>query len=79
MEHAQDFNNIIAHAVGDQVGGIGDNQFASALDAPRAAHAGMLSQQFDAPRDRVDHAGSGGGIIAGDESRLGIEVGQSTL
>jgi hypothetical protein len=45
MEHAEDFNNIMAHAVGDQLGGIGDNQFAGALDAPRAARAGMLSKR----------------------------------
>ena len=73
MEHAEDFDNIIAHAVGDQVRGIGDNQLASALDASRAAQAGMLSKQFDGPRDRVDHAGSGGGIIEGDEGRLVIK------
>jgi hypothetical protein len=79
MEHAEDFDNIIAHAVGDQVGGIGDNQLASALDAPGAAQAGMLSKQFDAPRDCVDQAGSGAGIIEGDEGRLGIKVGKSTL
>jgi len=39
----------------------------------------MLSKQFDGPRDRIDHAGSGGGIIEGDEGRLGIKVGESTL
>ena len=55
------------------------SQLASALDAPGAAKAGMLSKQFDGPRDRVDHAGSGGAIIEGDEGRLGIEVGESAL
>jgi hypothetical protein len=35
----------------------------------------MLSKRFDGPRDRVDQAGSGGGIIEGDEGRLGTEVG----
>jgi len=79
MEHAEDFDNIIAHAVGDQVRGIGDNQLASALEAPGAAQAGMLSWQFDGARDGVDHAGSGGGIIEGDEGRLGIKVGESAL
>jgi hypothetical protein len=39
----------------------------------------MLSKQFDGPRDRVDEAGSGGGIIEGDEGRLGIKVGETTL
>jgi hypothetical protein len=39
MEHAEDFDNIIAHAVGDRVRGIGDNQLASALEAPGAAQA----------------------------------------
>jgi hypothetical protein len=79
MEHAEDFDNIMAHAVGEQVRGIGYNQLASALDAPGAAQAGMPSKQFDGPRDRVDQAGSGGGIIEGDEGRLGIKVGESTL
>ena len=79
VEHAEDFDNIIAHAVGDQVRGIGDNQLASALEAPGAAQAGMLSKQFDGPRDGIDQAGSGGGIIEGDEGRLGIKVGESTL
>jgi hypothetical protein len=79
MEHAEDFDNIIAHAVGDEVGGIGDNQLANALDAPGASQAGMLGKQFDGPRDRVDHASSDGGIIEGDEGRLGTKVGESTL
>ena len=79
MEHPEDFDNIIPHAVGDQVRGIGDNQLASALEAPGAAQAGMLSWQFDGARDGVDHAGSGGGIIEGDEGRLGIKVGESAL
>jgi hypothetical protein len=79
MEHAEDLDNIIAHAVGDQARGIGDNQLASALEAPGTAKAGMLSEQFDGPRDGVDEAGSGGGIIEGDEGRLGIQVGESTL
>jgi hypothetical protein len=79
MEHAEDFDNLIAHAVWDDVRGIGDNQLASALDAPGAAQAGMLSEQVDGPRDGVDHAGSGGGIIEGDERRLGIKVRESTL
>jgi hypothetical protein len=79
MEHAEDFDHIIAHAVGDQVRGIGDNQLASALDAPGAAQAGMLGKQFDGPRDGIDQAGSGGGIIEGDEGRLGIKVGESAL
>jgi len=79
MEHAEDFDNIITHAVGDQVRGMGDKQLASSFDAPGAAQAGMLSKQFDGPRDGVDHAGSGGGIIEGDEGRLGIKVGESTL
>jgi hypothetical protein len=39
----------------------------------------MLGKQFDGPRDGVDQAGSGGGIIEGDEGRLGIQVGESTL
>ena len=79
MEHAEDFDNIIAHAVGDQVRGMGDNQLASALEAPGAAQAGMLSKQFDGPRDCVDQAGSGGGTIEGDEGRLGVKVGESAL
>jgi len=79
MEHAEDFDSIIAHAVGDQVRGIGDDQLASALDAPGATQAGIPSKQFDGPRDRVDHAGSGGGIVEGDKGRLGINVGKSTL
>jgi hypothetical protein len=79
MEDAEDFDDIIAHAVGDQVGGIGDNQLASALNAPRAAQAGMLGKQFDGPRDGVDQAASGGGTIEGDEGRLGIKVGESAL
>ena len=79
MEHAEDFDSIIAHAVGDQVRGIGDDQLASALDAPGATQAGIPSKQFDGPRDRVDHAGSGGGIVEGDEGRLGTKVGESTL
>jgi len=65
MEHAEDFDNITAHAVGDQVRGIGDNQLASALDAPGAAQAGMLSKQFDGPRDGFDQAGSGGRPLCG--------------
>jgi len=79
MEHAEDFDNIVAHAVRDQVGGIGDYQLASALNAPGASQAGMLGKQFDGPRDRVDHASSGGRTIEGDEGRLGIEVGDSSL
>jgi len=39
----------------------------------------MLSKQIDGPRDSIDHAGSGGGTIASDESRLGIKVCESTF
>ena len=74
MEHAEDFDNIIAHAVGDQVGGIGNNQLASALDAPGAAQAGMLSSQFDGPRDlsttRAAAAGLSRAIKAASASRF---------
>jgi hypothetical protein len=38
----------------------------------------MPSKQFDGPRDGVDQAGSGGGIIEGDEGRRGIKVGEGT-
>ena len=49
------------------------------LTAAGPAQAGMLSKQLDGPHDRLDHAGSGGGIVEGDEGRLGIKVGKSTL
>jgi hypothetical protein len=36
----------------------------------------MLSEQFHRCGNGFHHAGSGGGMIAGDEGGFGIEVGQ---
>ena len=76
MEDAEDFDSVAAHAVGDQVRSIRDHQLAGALDAPGAAQGRMLSEQFHRSGNGFHHAGSGGGIIAGDEGGFGIEVGQ---
>src|SRR2546427_12281732 len=76
MEDAEDFDSVAAHAVGDQVRSIGDHQLAGALDAPGAAQGGMLSEQFYRSGNGFNNAGSGSGMIAGDEGGFGIEVGQ---
>src|SRR5271157_382229 len=79
MEDAEDFDGVAAHAVGDQVRGIGDDQLAGACDAPGAAHAGMLGEQLDGAGNGVEEALSGFGTVASDVVGLHFQTGAGAL
>lgn len=43
MEDAEDFEGVCADSIGDDVGSVGDDQFARAGDSARAADGGIFA------------------------------------
>jgi len=77
VEDAEDLDGVGADAVGEDVGGVGDDEFAGAWDAAGAAHGGIRGEQVGGAEDFLDETAGGGGIVFGDIGGSGFEVGQS--
>ena len=69
VEHAQDFDGVVADAVRNDVRGAGYYQLAGAGDAAEAAQGWMGGEQVDAGRDALHYSRSGLRIVACDVAR----------
>jgi hypothetical protein len=66
VEDAEDFDGAGADAVGDEVGSIGDYEFAGAGDAAWAAHGGIFTEEIRGAEYSLHYAIGCGGIVFGD-------------
>jgi hypothetical protein len=65
VEDAENFDGFGADAVGDEVGSIGDYEFAGAGDAAGAAHGGIFTQKIRGAKNSLYEAVGCGGIVFG--------------
>lgn len=75
VEDAQDFEGVGADSIGDDVGSVGDDEFARAGDSAGAADGGIFSEESDSAKNSLDNTVCGGGVVFGDVAGFGLEVG----
>lgn len=75
VEDAEDLDGAGMDAIGDDIGRVGDNEFAGAGDAACAAHGGIFAQQSDGAEDPLHDAISGGWVVLGNVVRFCFEIG----
>ena len=76
MENAQDFDTLSAYAIGDQVTGVGDRQFAGARHPAGSSQPGLMSQQLNCVNNACDDLLCGLRIILCDICGLFVKIKQ---
>src|SRR5271165_5604879 len=74
VEHTQDFDGVVAHAVRNDVWGAGYYQLAGAGDAAGPAQGGLGREEVDASRDALHNLRGGLRIVAGDVVGFFVEI-----
>jgi hypothetical protein len=72
VEDAEDFDGAGADAVGDDVGSVGDDEFAGAGDAAWAAHGGIFTEEIRGAENSLDEAAGCGVVVLGDVVGFGF-------
>jgi len=66
MEHSNEFQALSADPVRDDVKRAGDDKLSRARNSPRAPHARLLSNQFNAGENLSGYAGGCAGVVFRD-------------
>lgn len=75
VEDAEDFDGAGMDAIGEDIGGVEDNEFAGAGDAACAAHGRIFAQQSDSAEDPLHDAIRGGWVVFSNVVRFRFEIG----
>jgi hypothetical protein len=66
VEYGDEFHPVPPNAIGDDVGGIGDDQFAGSRNSLRLAHGGLGLKKFNRIKNALGYEGGNLSGVPGD-------------